>query len=128
MTHYEKLDAVLTVLLYGERNPRVKSLSIRKVIQTVAEEPEPWEIEHIYKRLLDDTLIERAPHTADGEPHAITSAGIAFIQDGGYVKEQQHSQLDHQIKIGTLRSFRYDKWALAIGLVSLILSLVALFK
>ncbi|MBX2980315.1 MAG: hypothetical protein KF905_13550 [Flavobacteriales bacterium] len=128
MTHHEQLDQVLRGLLHRESDPASKRMRIGDLVRTVASTEEKWEVDLIIKRLLDDGYMARNRFDPMGEPHIITSTGMAHIQRGGYVSAQEELSLDKAIKQGTLRSFRYDKLALLVAAASLIISIVALFN
>jgi hypothetical protein len=128
MTHHQKLDQVLSGLLYRESDPASKRMYIGDLVRKVASTAEQWEVDLIVKRLLDDGYIARNPRSPMGEPHVITSLGMAHIQRGGYAAEQEQVALDRAIKHGTLTSFRYDKFAFWLAAASLVISIIALFK
>jgi hypothetical protein len=85
------------------------------------------EVELLKKRLLEDGYI-RMGDFGNGEPPEITKLGRNFMELGGYEEEEKNRKIDLKIKEETLKKFHYYNWAIWIAIISLIKSLVSLFK
>lgn len=132
MTHTEKLNKILHILLDTHRKRLDKQqldkrLTFAYICKTVAEVTDDWEIDFLKQTLLSDGYIKMG-ESGDGEPPKITQEGIKFVQQGAYDREKKNREIDQKIKEETLKKFQYDKLALAIAILSLMISVVSLLK
>lgn len=137
MTHNEKLNAVLHILLNNQRltlenKPIDRRMTFDFICRTVAEATEKWEVEFLRNILLNDGHIEMGKY-GDGEPPNITHPGIKFIQDGGYRQLAEDREQDRLIKTETIKSLKSANKALWTSYISMvgtvgaaIISLIAL--
>jgi hypothetical protein len=124
MTHQEKLNSLLHVLLYLQRKvvvntPMNKKITFAWLCKTVAETEDQWEVEFLRQILLNDGYII-AGRFGDGEPPEITHSGIKFIQTGGYIKEKEQKELDEKIKAETLKSLHRSRTAIIISVIAIV--------
>ena len=132
MTHFEKLDTILFVLLDRERINMLKipphqKLTFAFICKTVADVKDDWEIEYLKNRLLDDGFIVYGKY-GDGEPPSITTPGIKFMQAGGYRQHDKDLNLQREIQEQTLKSLKRSKHALIISIISIIVpTLISLY-
>jgi hypothetical protein len=124
MTHPEKLNAVLHILLNNQRaildrKPIDKRMTFEFICKTVAEVSEKWEVEYLRNILLNDGYIKMGEF-GDGEPPVITHPGIKFIQAGGYKQQAEDRELEQQIKRQTLTSLKRSRDAKIISIIAII--------
>jgi len=121
MTHHEKLNAILHVLLWrgqkGEFRQSSKLVTFHFICKTVAEVTEEWEFSFLQKILLGDGYMIMVQEKNEELPE-ITHAGIKFIQNGGYTQAKKDTEIEREIKQKTLKKFRYDKLAFWISVLT----------
>lgn len=132
MTHFEKLDTILFVLLDSQRlnlqkAPTPKRLTFDFICKTVAEVQEQWEVDYLKQRLLDDDYIKFGDY-GDGEPPKITPKGIKFMQTGGYRQQDQDLQLHRENQEQNLKSLKRSKTSLWVSVIAIIIpTLISLY-
>jgi len=132
MTHYQKLDMILNVLLsrvpFRNTNTDYESNLTMEFLCTrlfANENLTDWEIKFLQDRLIDDKYIEMI--TVDNVliPN-ITQKGIKFIQNGGYKKERERMEMQDEMVLTTIESNKRSKSAIIISILSLVLSAAAI--
>jgi len=126
MTHPEKLNAILHILLNNQRailekKPIDKRMTFEFICKTVAEVTDKWEVEYLRNILLNDEYIKMGEF-GDGEPPVITHTGIKFIQAGGYKKEAENRELESEIKRHTIKSLKRSRTSLLVSICAIIIS------
>lgn len=132
MTHYEKLDMLLNALLsrVTYRNTHGSDNSIltfeflcSKLFKD--EDVKAWEVKYLQDRLIGDEYVEMIEKDNVLIPN-ITQKGIKFMQDGGYVKEQERVKMqDEQVRT-TIENNNRGKLALVLSFISMLIALAAL--
>jgi hypothetical protein len=126
MTHPEKLNAILYLLLSEVRNSKPNpKITFEFICKSVCEVGEDWEINFLKNTLVSDEYIFVNPILY--ELPKITPKGIKFIQVGGYKSEDENRDLEKKIKIETLKSLQRSKLSLILAVISIIISIVTGF-
>ena len=121
MTHPEKLNAILYLLLNEVRNSKTNpKLTFEFICTNVCEVKEDWEINFLRDTLVSDEYISINPIIY--ELPKITPKGIKFIQIGGYKNEDEIRDLEKKIKIETLKSLKRSKLSLRFAIIAVIIS------
>ena len=121
MTHPEKLNAILYLLLNEVRNSKTNpKLTFEFICTNVCEVKEDWEINFLRDTLVSDEYISINPIIY--ELPKITPKGIKFIQIGGYKNEDVIRDLEKKIKIETLKSLKRSKLSLRFAIIAVIIS------
>jgi len=128
MTHDEKLNAILYKYLHAEtlrlsNDPRYSKLTFDFIIKTQISDNELWEKDFLKDRLFEDGYLKENG-IGRGEPYFITNSGIKFIQSGGYVKDRERLQLNYQIQKDTLKTNRFSRRHLNIGIFLTIIGII----
>jgi len=132
MTHYEKLDMLLNALLsrVTYRNTHGSDYNVltfeflcSKLFKD--EDVNAWEVKYLQDRLIGDEYVEMIKKDNVLIPN-ITQKGIKFMQDGGYVKEQERVKMqDEQVRT-TIENNNRGKLALVLSFISMLIALAAL--
>lgn len=105
MTHDQKLNRILHALL--SRQPKRladktddKRLTFEFLCDALfqGEDVVGWEIEFLKDRLLTDSYIEFIEFD-DAKLPDLTQEGVKFIQQGGYVEQNQILKLEKEMKL-----------------------------
>ncbi len=124
MTHFEKLNSILHVLLATESNlfagKRLHGvLTLEFICYKVAQASDEKEVQFLSKRLLSDEYVQ-IDLVDNWQKPSLTPSGIKFIQAGGYVREQKERELDLQLRQQNLESQKRSKSALVISIVAIV--------
>ena len=121
MTHPEKLNAILYILLNEVRNLQTNpKLTFEFICTNACEVTEDWEINFLRGTLVSDEYISN--NDIIYELPKITPKGIKFIQIGGYKNEDEIRNLEKKIKIETLKSLKRSKLSLRFAIIAVIIS------
>lgn len=125
MSLNKKLDEILHVYLYGEylklsQDPRYKKMTFELVVRALDANIEELEIGYLRQHLIADGYL-KYNNLDNGEPMEITSKGTEFRLKSGYEKEEVARKLELEIKVKTLKGFKYSKQAIVISLFAIII-------
>lgn len=127
MTRNEKLDQLLNgLLLLKKREIKKEKLpticDISWLSKTLNLETESWEELFIEEQLIHDGFVEKIDRSL-----RISNKGHDFITGGGYKKRAKRVEQDDKIKEETIKKFRYDRIALLIAIIALVISVINFF-
>ena len=130
MAMTKKLQTLLYVGLYHTKKgfdvyPYKEWMSFRYVCDRILEVKEDWEVKNLLDKLtsdgyIDTKMIDEVLH------YKVNQIGHDFITKGGYDREYQEHKIDWDIKVETLKKFKYDKKAYIISILSMVISLLTL--
>jgi hypothetical protein len=130
MAMTQKLQTLLFVGLYHTKKgfdayPHKEWMSFSYVCDKNLEVKEDWEIKNLLDKLTHDGYIE-TKMIDDVLHYKVNQVGHDFITKGGYNREYQEHEIDWNIKVETLKKFKYDKKAYIISILSMVISLLTL--
>lgn len=126
MTRSKKLDKILNALIHIDKlilddTNIPKKITFEFLCESLNLGCEKWEIKSLKKELLYDQQI-----TEENDEIKITDHGIKFIIKGGYSNSDDITLQNEIIRKNTIKQFRYDKIALGVAILSLIVAIFAL--
>ena len=127
----EILDKILALLMSFDAPPFNEMLKIinPKIIDMdfVAQVYSEYEWENYMKDSFKKELIFKNFIIEDSEGNlSITEIGREFKRKGGYEAIDKKEIQEDIIREGTIKSFRYDKLALSLSIVAIIISIIGL--
>lgn len=130
VTFSKKLDAILRrIQINKDRDERE---SFATICNLGANGTDLHAMGEMKQMLLGSGYIKKFDFSDNGEPYSITDKGVAFLREGGYTGLFTNNLRDDNIKDGTLKSFKYSKFAIAISVLALLVAiasfLVQLFR
>ena len=127
MTRSEKLDQILYILLWVDKEELANKKVIRKItmpfINTcIQNELEPWEMKSLENELIEEDYII----SVDGDLR-ITQKGKKFItRERGFKHLERKSEQEQIIAEKTIEKFKYDKFSFWFSILAIIISIISL--
>jgi len=127
----EILDKILTLLMSFDTpifKDMLNKINPSKIDMDFVSELYPeYEWEYYIKESFEKELIFKEYISKDNDGNiSITETGREFKRKGGYAAIDKRKKQEETITEKTIQSFRYDKIALFISIVSIIISIIGL--
>lgn len=126
----EFLDAILRV--YLEIWDTDKKVFFANVVETIDANISVDKLDMLYHKLTDDGYLKDGPYKSRAEDLVITSAGILFLEQGGYTKQVERIKQKDDLVNKRLDEIQRNKVlsfiSLFIAICAIILSILSLIK
>ena len=127
--YYEQLDSILSTYfkiydsIEGDKDGKLKKQNFKQICQNLEIVEN---INNLKGRLIDDGYLTQNNNVGSGEPMKITSKGIYFIENGGYVNELN---MNEELKKNEIRDRRIARFniPLIISILSILISLYTVY-